>query len=122
MANAKSNIILIGDAAGLVDPFSGEGLYNSFLSSILAVKSILIASGDDTKAAVMYDKLFKIHFENTFYPALRGAFMLHGKALLGDGKIPDYIALLMQNKLGFNNTSEYSSPYMSVFDKIMDRS
>lgn len=122
MANAKKNIILIGDAAGLVDPFSGEGLYNSFLSSLLAVRSILHAPGNGDEAAAMYDKLFNIYFKNTFFPALRGAFMLHSKALLGNEKMPDYLALLMQNKLGFNKTSEYSSPYISVFDKVMDRS
>ena len=122
MANAKNNIILTGDAAGLVDPFSGEGLYSAFLNSLLAVKSILAASKNDEQAATIYDKLFKTYFKNTFYPALWGAFMLHSKALSGNEKMPDYIALLMQNKLSFNKALKYSSPYISVFDKVMDRS
>lgn len=122
MANSINNIILIGDAAGLVDPFSGEGLYNVFLSSLLAVKSILSALKNGSEAADTYDKLFKIYFKNTFSPALLGAFTLHSKALLGNKKMPDYLALLMHNKLGFNKTSEYSSPYISVFDKVMERS
>ncbi len=121
-ANAKNNTILIGDAAGLVDPFSGEGLYNTFLSSLLAVKAILAASKNNEQSATIYDGLFKTYFKNTFFPALWGAFMLHSKALVGNEKMPDYIALLMQNKLGFNKALKYSSPYISVFDKVMDGS
>lgn len=37
----KDNIILVGDAAGLVDPLTGEGLYFSFKSSILASNSVI---------------------------------------------------------------------------------
>jgi geranylgeranyl reductase family protein len=37
---AHSRAILIGDAAGLVDPFSGDGMYEAFLSSRLAHASI----------------------------------------------------------------------------------
>ena len=32
---------LVGDAAGLVDPFSGDGMYEAFLSAQLAAEAIL---------------------------------------------------------------------------------
>ena len=38
---AKKNILLVGDAAGLADPFTGEGLYYAFVSSLFASKNIL---------------------------------------------------------------------------------
>ncbi len=38
---AKNNILLVGDAAGLADPFTGEGLYYTFISSRIASKNIL---------------------------------------------------------------------------------
>ena len=37
----KNNIILIGDAAGLVDPITGEGLYFAFLSAKYASEAVI---------------------------------------------------------------------------------
>jgi geranylgeranyl reductase family protein len=38
---AKGNVVLIGDAAGLVDPLSGDGMYEAFFSARLAAEAIL---------------------------------------------------------------------------------
>ena len=38
---ASGRTLLVGDAAGLVDPLSGDGMYEAFLSSRLAADSIL---------------------------------------------------------------------------------
>lgn len=38
---ARNNILLVGDAAGLADPFTGEGVYYAFISSRIASKHIL---------------------------------------------------------------------------------
>jgi len=38
---AKDNILLVGDAAGLADPFTGEGIYYSLISSEIASKNII---------------------------------------------------------------------------------
>jgi flavin-dependent dehydrogenase len=40
-AASKGRALLIGDAAGLVDPLSGDGLYEAFLSAKLAAKAVL---------------------------------------------------------------------------------
>ena len=37
---AKNNILLVGDAAGLADPFTGEGIYYALKSSIIASNEI----------------------------------------------------------------------------------
>ena len=43
---ARDNVVLIGDAAGLIDPLSGDGMYEAFVSARLAADAIL--SGDLT--------------------------------------------------------------------------
>ena len=45
----RGNAAAIGDAAGLVDPFSGDGMYEAFLSAKLAADAIL--AGDLTSYA-----------------------------------------------------------------------
>jgi len=35
------NVVLVGDAAGLVDPLSGDGMYEAFVSAKLAAQAIL---------------------------------------------------------------------------------
>lgn len=39
--NKEKNLLLVGDAAGLVDPFTGEGIYFAMLSGIKASKVII---------------------------------------------------------------------------------
>jgi geranylgeranyl reductase family protein len=41
---ARDNVLLVGDAAGLVDPLTGDGMYEAFVSARVASDSIL--SGD----------------------------------------------------------------------------
>ena len=38
---ARGRVLLVGDAAGLVDPLSGDGMYECFVSSRLAAAAIL---------------------------------------------------------------------------------
>jgi flavin-dependent dehydrogenase len=38
---AGGRVVLVGDAAGLVDPLSGDGIYEAFVSARLATESIL---------------------------------------------------------------------------------
>lgn len=40
-AAAKGRTLLVGDAAGLVDPLSGDGMYEAFLSARLATDAVL---------------------------------------------------------------------------------
>ena len=46
------NAALIGDAAGLVDPFSGDGMYEAFLSAQLVTEAILAGDLRSYAAAV----------------------------------------------------------------------
>jgi flavin-dependent dehydrogenase len=38
---ARDNVLLVGDAAGLIDPLSGDGMYEAFVSGRLAADAIL---------------------------------------------------------------------------------
>jgi geranylgeranyl reductase family protein len=40
-AAARERTLLVGDAAGLVDPLSGDGMYEAFLSARIAVEAVL---------------------------------------------------------------------------------
>jgi flavin-dependent dehydrogenase len=47
--------LLVGDAAGLVDPISGDGIYECFVSSELAAEAIAARVGGDAHALIAYD-------------------------------------------------------------------
>jgi len=49
---AREDAALIGDAAGLVDPFSGDGMYEAFLSAQLVAEAILAGDLPSYAAAV----------------------------------------------------------------------
>lgn len=40
-AAARGRVLLVGDAAGLVDPLSGDGIYEAFVSASLAADAVL---------------------------------------------------------------------------------
>jgi geranylgeranyl reductase family protein len=44
--------LLVGDAAGLVDPLSGDGIYEAFVSASLAAEAILAGRPDEYGAAL----------------------------------------------------------------------
>lgn len=115
---AAGNIILIGDAAGLIDPYSGEGLFNSFLSSILAVNSIIRTAKRSGDAAPVYRKLFNTYFRRGFPLALAGAAVLHGISIIKYSRLPQIMAMMMQSKHPFSKRVENDLFDMDIFDKI----
>jgi len=62
---ARRRLFLIGDAARVVEPFTGEGIYYALRSGELAAEAIasLLATGDDDEAARSYaaahDELYR---------------------------------------------------------------
>ena len=51
-ARARTARSLVGDAAGLVDPLSGDGMYEAFVSARLAAEHARLAQGRDEPRAV----------------------------------------------------------------------
>lgn len=60
----SKRVFLVGDAAGLVDPLLGEGIYNAIISGQAAAASILKA-GDDASVALrlFYQRMRKIRHD-----------------------------------------------------------
>ena len=46
-APSRGRVLLVGDAAGLVDPLSGDGIYEAFVSAELAARAILTGRLED---------------------------------------------------------------------------
>ncbi|MGH3078051.1 MAG: hypothetical protein ACRDPZ_07690, partial [Gaiellaceae bacterium] len=44
---ARGRVLLVGDAAGLVDPLSGDGMYEAFVSARLAADAVLAGRPED---------------------------------------------------------------------------
>ena len=49
---ARGRVLLVGDAAGLVDPLSGDGIYEAFVSGKIAAEAILAGRPDTYEAAL----------------------------------------------------------------------
>jgi flavin-dependent dehydrogenase len=49
---ARGRVLLVGDAAGLVDPLSGDGLYEAFVSAQLAADAILAGQPEQYPSAL----------------------------------------------------------------------
>ena len=50
--SARDRVLLVGDAAGLVDPLSGDGIYEAFVSAELAANAILAGRPAEYEAAL----------------------------------------------------------------------
>jgi geranylgeranyl reductase family protein len=48
----RGNVLLVGDAAGLVDPLSGDGIYEAFVSARLAAEAIVAGRPEEYGAAL----------------------------------------------------------------------
>jgi flavin-dependent dehydrogenase len=49
---ARGRALLVGDAAGMIDPVSGDGMYEAFVSSRLAAEHVLAGRIDEYEAAI----------------------------------------------------------------------
>ncbi len=99
---ASGNMMLIGDAAGLVEPFSGEGIFNALLSATLAVRALIQANEYGCSAEPFYRNSFNKYFRNKYPATLAGAILLHAISLVSPSRLPRKIAALMENSLWFN--------------------
>jgi flavin-dependent dehydrogenase len=54
--------LLVGDAAGFLDPFTGEGLHRALVSAELAARAILAGDGRRPDALAAYDRAMQRRF------------------------------------------------------------
>jgi len=74
----KSDIVLAGDAAGLVDPFSGEGIYYALRSGHIAAQTLLDALKTNDDWVKIYSRRCAVEFYHDFRLSLLVA-LLSGK-------------------------------------------
>ena len=101
---AKTRVALLGDAAGLVDPLSGDGMYEAFLSARLATESVLAddLTGYDRKlrsalssqlAAAWGAKVALDRFPRLTYAVVRTPFLWNAVVSLIGGDVPSPSAM-----------------------------
>lgn len=78
----KDNVLLVGDAAGLVDPFSGEGIYYAIRSGMLAVEPILAYLAGQSDSLADYTRAVRAEFLGDFRTALKLQRLLYRRAQL----------------------------------------
>src|SRR5258708_2070927 len=75
----------VGDAAGLVDPITGEGLYYAIRSGDLAASSLLAEVGGFTEKIAHYRKLLRRDFgADLEFGSRLAKRVFHGRFLFGD--------------------------------------
>lgn len=79
---AGNGWMLIGDAASLIDPFTGEGIGNAMVSGMNAARWAV-----DSHAAGSFDRAFLSGYEKELHAMLKGEFRLsHAMQRLGNWK------------------------------------
>ncbi len=63
---ARGRVLAVGDAAGLVDPFSGDGMYEAFLSGSLAAQATLDLLAARVRDLDAYDAAVRGHLAAGF--------------------------------------------------------
>lgn len=65
----RSRVLLAGDAAGFVDPFSGEGIAYALQSGRLAGQAVAdaVLTGDEEGPLVRYEKRCRLEFDRPFF-------------------------------------------------------
>src|SRR5262249_43839987 len=76
---ARDRVLLVGDAAGLADPLTAEGISNALLSGKLAARAILESNGAIERAAGVYRRSVHRRIERELFWARQLARLLHGR-------------------------------------------
>jgi geranylgeranyl reductase family protein len=101
---AKGRVALLGDAAGLVDPLSGDGIYEAFLSAKLATEAVLAGDleGYDRElrrtlssqlSAAWGAKVALDRFPRLTYAVVRTPFLWNAVVSLIGGDVPSPSAM-----------------------------
>ncbi len=110
----NQNMCLIGDAAGLIDPLTGEGIYYALMSAEKAADAVLSNNGDffSTYCGYMQDIIDRIREDvwvrNEFYRP----FVMQDVLGTIQGA-PQYIAKLVDEII-----IRYKRPYMAAYEEL----
>jgi geranylgeranyl reductase family protein len=68
---SKGKVLLVGDAAHLMDPLMGEGIYYAVRSGMLAAEAIIVSKEKGSSASEAYQALVHIHISENLKWALQ---------------------------------------------------
>lgn len=106
---ARGRVLLVGDAAGLVNPLQGEGIAQAMRSGLLAARAILEAPGDP---AVPY----RAGLSRTFGPFLSAVAPLHRGMVRHPRAVPAVGRLITAPGLGRLLAGSWSILWNDVLD------
>ena len=125
---ARNNILLVGDAAGLADPFTGEGMYYAFINGQIASKQILnYFSSKNYDLAFEYNrnissKLFDVHkwaklYESLFHHFPNLSFWFGSENFIGNEIVNSFII----GEIKYNEIFKILKyPFKRIFGKKMN--
>jgi len=90
---ARGRILLVGDAAGLAEPISAEGISNALLSGLLAARALTEGNMDPDKATFLYQRDMDISILREL-----GIAELHARMLYGHRHMRNLMFRLMGEK------------------------
>jgi flavin-dependent dehydrogenase len=118
---ARGRVLLVGDAAGLVDPVTAEGISHAILSGQLAAAALTEARLDASKVSPTYQSLLEKHILSELraarflarilyhYPRIRnGAFRLNGQ------KLCDFVAKIVTGEGSYCDAIKRPSSYLKL--------
>jgi geranylgeranyl reductase family protein len=73
----RGRVILVGDAARLVDPFLGEGIYYAIKSAHIASQALLDAGSQALTAGMVYEERLRTQVVTELHTALKVARLLY---------------------------------------------
>ena len=119
---ARGRILLAGDAAGLVDPITAEGITHACLSGQLAAAALTEVRLDAAQAASTYQALLEKHILGELraarmlarvlyhHPRLRNAaFRLNGQ------KLCDFVTQVIMGERGYRDALRRPASYFKLF-------
>lgn len=118
----KERVLLIGDAAGTADPFSGEGIRYAIKSALMAAESIIRALEDGNYSFPDYQAQVNKTIRNEFKYAYRLAWIVYSKPeflhklLEQDRTLIDLFTKLFKGEISYDTVTKHilRSPYQSI--------
>lgn len=108
--------LLVGDAAGLVDPITGEGIYYALKEAHIASKVITQCLSADRKTLVAYDHLLKQEFYGELRCAEKLAYLIYQMPLLGNMILKNFGQIIGEKQLEVvAGKTGYEDIYAKVF-------
>jgi len=118
---ARGRVLLVGDAAGLVDPITAEGISHAILSGQLAATALAEGRLEVDPVGRIYQSLLEKHILGELRAARFLARLLYGHRLIRHGafrwqgqKFCDFITRVIMGESGYREALKQPSSYFKL--------